>query len=178
MYPWDGKNIYLIGFMATGKSRVGSDFAKILGWPFYDTDDLIEESAGKSISKIFEQDGEQVFRKIESDVIENLAEKIHNVVALGGGAVMSDDNWRLLCQSGLTICLHATPQVLYERIHGRSHRPLLNSLPDSELMDRIKEMLKIRGPRYAEAHYSFESTQDVPADILANNIFESLRDEI
>jgi shikimate kinase / 3-dehydroquinate synthase len=178
MYPWDGKNIYFIGFMATGKSKVGSEFAKIIGWPFCDTDDLIEDRAGKTISEIFEKDGEPVFRKFENDIIAEYSEKKHNIISLGGGAVMSDLNWQLVCQSGLTICLHAALPVLHERIKNRDHRPLLNSLADSELLDKITKMLKIRESRYLEAEYKFESKKEVLASDLANTIFEILRDEI
>jgi shikimate kinase / 3-dehydroquinate synthase len=178
MYPWDGKNIYFMGFMGTGKSKVGREFASLLGWPYLDTDDLIEERAGKTITDIFEQEGEDVFRKIEGDIIKEMSQKKHTVVSLGGGAVVADENWDILNSSGLTICLSASPELIRQRISKKTHRPLVKDFTNDELLQRIKNLLNQRAGRYSMAEYSFESKKEVPASQLANTIFEKLRDDI
>ena len=178
MYPWDGKNVYFMGFMGTGKSRVGSEFARILGWSHFDTDDLIEQKAQKTITEIFNQDGEDVFRQIESDIINQMAERKHTVVSLGGGAVVSEQNWNVITASGVTICLYATPDLICKRVSQKNHRPLVKDYTKEELLHRIKSLLEQRSGRYSMADYSFESKHEVPANQLANNIFEQLRDDI
>jgi len=125
MYPWDGKNIYFMGFMATGKSNVGRELSRLLGWPFYDTDTLIEQRAGKSISDIFDTEGEEFFRKLERQVVYEVAQTREQVIALGGGAILDDRNWNIISESGVTICLTASVDLLYKRISKKSHRPLV-----------------------------------------------------
>jgi len=177
MYPWDGRNIYFMGFMATGKSRVGRELARLLGWPFTDTDSLIEQRAGKSISRIFADEGEPRFRQLESEVIREIADRKQWVVALGGGAVMNDGNWQVISQSGLTICLNASVDVLCKRIAEKDHRPLMANASAEELRQRIISMLERRSPFYQKAQYHFESREEVPAKDLAQQIFIYLRDE-
>ena len=178
MYLWDGKNVYFMGFMATGKSRVGEEFARLLGWPFFDADSLIEKQAGKSINTIFAQDGSNVFRKLESDIIFELSKKKHRVIALGGGAVVAKKNWQQIKNTGVTICLSATPQVLFDRISRNKDRPLMNDYSAEELLLNINTLLQERLPIYELADYTFESCADVTATDLAMRIFEKLRDEI
>ena len=167
-----------MGFMATGKSRVGEELAKLLGWHFVDTDDLIEQEVGKSITRIFAEDGEAAFRQIEKRVVARLAQSSQNVVALGGGAVMDDENWKNITSSGVTICLTASVDLLYERISKKSHRPLMAGHQHEELRQRIESLLAQRLPFYSRAQYKFESRQEVPAEKLAEHIFLTLRDEV
>ena len=91
---------------------------------------------------------------------------------------MSEKNWQQIKQSGLTVCLYATPELLCDRIKSKSHRPLMEDFAETDLLDRIKNMLLEREFRYSQADYKFESKQEVPAFSLANKIFEILRDDI
>ncbi|MBN1561335.1 shikimate kinase [candidate division KSB1 bacterium] len=177
MLPWNGKNIYFIGFMASGKSSVGKSFAQFLGWPFYDTDELVERKAGKSISHIFAQEGEAAFRELESAVIIELSELKNSVVALGGGAVMRDENWRYLKRSGVTINLSAPVEILAERIGRNSARPLMAQLSREERVRRIEEMLNERQRYYDRADFHFESS-DRPVPEFIDHIFETLLEKL
>ncbi len=178
MYPWDGKNVYFLGFMASGKSAIGREFSKMLGWPFYDTDDLVEQAAGKTISEIFEQDGEQAFRDLESRVVKSVSEKKHQVVSLGGGAIIRQDNWKYIIDSGITIGLMAPVSVLAERIARKSHRPLMYNLKGDELIKKIESLLKEREPFYIRAQYKFENTGLLTVHDFTQEIFNTIRDDI
>ncbi|MBN2412148.1 shikimate kinase [candidate division KSB1 bacterium] len=178
MYPWDGKNIYFMGFMASGKTAIGKQFSSMMSWPFYDTDYLIEESAGKAISQIFADEGEAAFRKIETDIIRKVAAKTNQVIALGGGAVLREQNWKIIANSGISICLTAPVAVLANRIIQKSHRPLMANLSGRELHDKIENMLKERQPYYLKADYSFENGGELPVKEFALSIFKIIRDDI
>jgi len=178
MYPWDGKNIYFLGFMGTGKSHVGKALAKLLGWPFEDTDHLIEKKAGLRIEQIFAVKGEPHFRALEDQVIEEIAEKRHWIFSLGGGAVVREQNWQLIEKTGLTICLHADREVLYQRLARKSHRPLIKGLAPDAMRQRINSLLAERQPYYDRAQYTFESSEKIRAEELAEQIFTQLRDDI
>jgi len=178
MYPWDGKNVYFIGFMATGKSRVGREFARLLGRPFIDSDALIEESVGMSISDIFTMEGESAFRQLEIKAVEEISEKKNQVVALGGGAVINEINWQKISGSGLTICLTASADLLYDRISRKSHRPLMANSSPAELLTKIKSLLAQREPYYTRADYCFKSSSALSPGKLAAKIYEQLLDEV
>lgn len=173
MYPWTGKNIYFIGFMAAGKSTIGRAFADYLGWPFVDTDQLIEEQAGKPISEIFDQQGETAFRDLETRVLAMLAERKNCVAAPGGGAVLRDENWRLLETSGITVWLDVPEQTIEQRVAQTSHRPLLANLSDQQRRQNIHDMLQARRPFYERAQVKLK-TGDQPLQSIVFNLFERL----
>jgi len=176
--PWSGKNIYFLGFMASGKSRAGKAFANLLGWPFLDTDDLIEQKAGKKISDIFAEEGEDAFRQLETSVIKDVSKLKNNVVALGGGAVIRDINWHYLKSSGITLGLSAPVEVLAERI-GRNHeRPLMANLSHEERIQKIQDMLQKRQSYYDRADFHFSSTNDMSVPDFVNYIFETLLERL
>lgn len=178
MLPWSGKNIYFLGFMASGKSRIGRELAALLGWPFHDTDALIEAKAGKRISQIFEEEGEQYFRDIESAVIKQVAEMKNNVIALGGGAVLRHENWRCISESGITICLEAPVKILSDRIARNQHRPLLADLSNKERIEKIADMLAIRQPFYDRAQFVFKSSNNRSTGQFVQNIFDTLLENL
>ncbi len=178
MYPWDGKNVYFIGFMATGKSRVGQEFARLLGRPFVDSDALIEESAGMSISDIFATKGEPAFRQLEIKAVGEISEKKNQVVALGGGAVIDEKNWQKISDSGLIICLTASADLLYDRISRKSHRPLMANSSPEELLAKIKSLLAQREAHYVKAQYCFKSSSALSPKQLALKIYEKLLDDV
>ncbi|RPI00135.1 MAG: shikimate kinase [Calditrichaeota bacterium] len=176
--PWHGKNVYFLGFMGSGKSRIGNAFADLLGWPFHDTDDLVERQAGKSIGDIFAEEGEERFRDLETSILEQVASWKNNVIALGGGAVLRDINWKLITGSGITICLTAPPELLSDRIGRNHHRPLMSNLDEEERLKKINRMLEQRLPYYQRAQFTFESKNDRSVSEFVRYIFEQLMEEL
>jgi shikimate kinase len=154
-------NIALVGFMGTGKSSVGRTLADQLGYEFVDTDVLVEAAAGKSIPDIFAQDGEAVFRKIESVVVEKLTLRRKTIIATGGGLVTNPDNLALLKAHSLVVCLWASAETIFQRVRHQTHRPLLQC---AEPQARIRELLSAREPFYRKA------------DVLVNTELRSARD--
>ena len=113
-------NIFLTGFMATRKSRVGSALASKLGWEFFDTDKLIEEKAGATVAEIFANQGEEAFREMETQTISELTSRQNTIIALGGGALLRPKNLEIIRSSGKIVRLWAPVEVLSERI-GRKN---------------------------------------------------------
>lgn len=142
------KNIYLVGFMGTGKTSVGKELAKQKKWQFVDLDDLIELREKKRICDIFAKDKEPYFRRVEKLVLKEVAGQKNFVVACGGGIVMDADNIRIMKESGRVICLSASPEVILKRTSGFAHRPLLNVKDPKKQIDLL---LKMRSPFYAQA---------------------------
>jgi shikimate kinase/3-dehydroquinate synthase len=148
-------NIVITGFMGTGKSAVGQEVARRLGWQFVDMDDVIVERAGKPIPRIFAEDGELAFRKIESDVCADLSARERLVVATGGGALVNPDNRRVMMRSGTVICLNADPDEILRRVGDDDNRPLLD-VPDPRA--RIAELLDARRAAYQAIPWQIETT--------------------
>src|SRR5574340_1363760 len=110
------KNVILTGFMGVGKTSVGTRLAKDLGFAFVDTDMLIEADQKIAITEIFSSFGEPHFRDTETRIIRQTLENENQVVSTGGGAVIRDVNRKLFKEGGITICLLARPEVIFERI--------------------------------------------------------------
>lgn len=169
------KHIFFTGFMASGKSRTGRALADRLHRPYVDTDVVIVERAGKTISEIFEQDGEAKFRKMERDVVAEFATKTEpHVISLGGGALTQAANLKVIRENGTIIRLWAKPEVLSERIGRKNTRPLLANLSDEERLEKIKQMLKDREPNYANADFSVESSNEFTEDHVIEKILHLL----
>src|SRR5687768_2930335 len=111
--------------MGTGKSSVGRMVAAQLRFDFVDTDQLIENRTGKRISDIFAQAGETGFREIEKQVVADLANLRHTVIATGGGLGADPENLASLKQHAVVVCLWASSDVIWQRVRGQTHRPLL-----------------------------------------------------
>ncbi|MDI6775540.1 MAG: shikimate kinase [Verrucomicrobiota bacterium] len=119
------RNIALMGFMGTGKTSVGRTLAADLGMTFADMDVVIEQRQGKPISSIFSENGEQFFRTLERELVEELSAKAGLVIAAGGGIVLNPDNIRDYAGTGLVVCLSATPETILERLELDTTRPML-----------------------------------------------------
>lgn len=137
------RNIVLVGFMGTGKTTVGQLLAARLDLAFVDMDHLIEARAGKPISRIFAEDGEPHFRAMERDLSRELAGRAGLVVGCGGGVVLNPANVADYARTGLVVCLTATPEIIFARTAGASHRPLL------EEQNRFQRILDLLGKRRA-----------------------------
>ena len=153
------KHIFLTGFMAAGKTKVGGILASRLHLNFLDTDTLVEEAAGKPISRIFEEDGEEAFRRLEHEVIRRALEMPPSVISLGGGAVTREENRAILRGSGISVYLSASPETIFERVSRKTHRPLLAGLNEQQRMDRVRTILAEREPYYRQADITVETVQ-------------------
>jgi len=155
------KPIYLTGFMATGKSKVGILLADRLGRGFLDTDEMIIEAAGESIPDIFENEGEAAFRQYEYEAILETSRKKQVVVSLGGGAITQQRNWDVIRSTGVCMCFTASIDTIFERVRRKaSERPLLAGLDDIGLENKIRNMLEEREPYYKLADIFVASTDD------------------
>ncbi|MBM4462089.1 MAG: 3-dehydroquinate synthase [Chloroflexi bacterium] len=151
-----GNRIILIGFSTTGKSRVGQEVAKRLGWDQVDTDDETMRRAGKSIEHIFAEDGEEHFREIERKVLIWSCGKERVVISAGGGAIIDPRNRELMKAGGFVVCLEAAPETIHQRLltdvkSSQPLRPLLNA-PDH--LQRIIDLKEQRRPYYAIADWT------------------------
>ena len=161
MYLFQDKPIFLTGFMATGKSKVGPLLADRLGRVFVDTDDMVVASAGKTIPEIFEQDGESVFRQLEHEAIQQASLMDRIIVSLGGGAIAQARNWDVIGATGVCLCFNASVETIFERVsRRRDERPLLMGLDDEGLRHKIKTMLQERDPFYKKADAFVTSTEE------------------
>lgn len=144
----DAVNLYLVGFMATGKSSAGRQISRKLGLRFVDVDHAIERQEGRRIAEIFAAEGEAHFRRLERAFIEGGHPATGMVVSCGGGLVVQPGMLDLLHARGVVISLFARPETIIERTRGRTHRPLLE-VDDPE--ERIRQLLAERESVYMEA---------------------------
>jgi shikimate kinase len=129
-------NLYLVGFMGTGKSTVGRLVARQVGFEFLDSDHEIERKEGKPVSQIFAQQGEPAFRAMEREFIERGHPTTKCVVSCGGGLVVPPGMLDLLRQRGVIICMHAPIETILQRTMHATHRPLLAvDNPEQRLRD-------------------------------------------
>jgi shikimate kinase len=168
------KNLVLIGFMASGKSAVGRELHQRLGYPLVDMDQVIEQRVGKSINAIFEEDGEDVFRRLESEVLNELKDPRapRKIISTGGGVIGSAANRSLLRQIGFVIWLHTSEAVILERASKNRDRPLLQA-PDPAAV--IKELMAVRRPLYAEVAHLEINTAGLDCSEIATGILDSAR---
>ncbi|NTU92300.1 MAG: shikimate kinase [Chlorobiaceae bacterium] len=148
--------IFLTGFSGSGKSTIGPLLANSLGFEFIDLDKAIEQAAGKSINRIFAEEGETAFRELELQTLEAIAEKNDLVVSLGGGVLENDRCLNLIRAGGTLVYLKSSPEVLTMRLQHKTDRPLLKAddgsrLKREEIHDRISGLLAKREPRYQKA---------------------------
>ena len=164
VYPKD--NIVLIGFMGSGKTTVGKSLAKELNMDFVDTDEYIEKREGMTIAEIFDKQGQEGFRRIETEVLEELKDNLTNtVVSTGGGMPLRVENSRLLKEIGKVVYLTAADSVIYERVKYDTTRPLLQS---DDPMERITSLMRERRPLY-------EKACDIIVDTNSNDLKEVIK---
>ena len=159
-------NIVLVGFMGTGKTTVGKILAKQLGMKYISTDEIVEDKERRSINEIFKKSGEPYFRRLEKEVVKNVAQLNKFVIDAGGGVVLDEENIQNLKRNGKIICLSASAEVILERTKRYHHRPLLNTENPKE---KIEELLKSRAPFYAKANFSID-TINLNAEQVAEEI--------
>lgn len=170
--------LILTGFMGTGKSTVGRLCARQLNYDFVDADAEIERREGMRVPKIFETKGEAYFRAREADLVAELVQRQHIVIATGGGMIMNDASRAALLGAGVCINLTASPDAIVQRVgeDAAARRPMLRG---GELRQRIAHLLKERAPKYAELHYHINTTDlamgEVADRVLAIHAAEQAR---
>ena len=145
----DRQNMILIGFMGAGKTSVGEELAGRFGKTLIDTDRMIEERAGMSISDIFAVQGEETFRRLETEVLEQLiSEASGETISVGGGLPLREENRKLLKKLGTVIYLRVRPETVLARLKGDTTRPLLQG---DDVEEKVNSLLSKRGPIYEMA---------------------------
>lgn len=144
------ENLILVGFMGSGKTTLGKWIAKHTGRELIDTDKEVEITAGRTVKEIFEADGEEAFRALETDVLKKLAasKKKNMVISVGGGTPLRPENRRILKKIGIVVYLRASSEELMRRLRYDERRPLLQGKNGEERQDLIIDMLKDREPVY------------------------------
>lgn len=160
--------VVITGFMGTGKTETGRALAGILGRDFVDTDALIEEKEGISISEIFERSGEARFRALEQDACRSLAEREGLVVATGGGTLIDESNFDTLARRGTLVLLEASVEEILKRVGSDGTRPLLESRGGGHpvhpgVEDRIRSILEDRRPFYHKIAFRVDTTEVTPS---------------
>ena len=151
------KRIILIGYMGAGKTTIGRALAQELGLMFYDLDWYIENRHHKAVAQIFTDEGEENFRRIERNMLHEVAEFEDVVISCGGGTPCFFDNIDYMNRQGQVVYLKATPDVLFRHLHmSQNDRPLLRGKTDDELLTFIGEQLNRRAPYYEKARYHFD----------------------
>ena len=149
--------IVLIGYMGSGKTTVGKALAKELGLPFYDLDWYIESRMRKTVAQIFAERGEEGFRKIEYNMLHEVAEFEDVIISCGGGTPCFFDNMDYLNQQAQVVWLRCEPEVLHKHLlMGKGERPLLKGKTPEELIDFIRQQLEQREPYYSKARYMLD----------------------
>ncbi len=149
--------IILIGYMGAGKTTVGKALAAELGLRFYDLDWYIESRMRKTVAQLFAELGEEGFRRIERNMLHEVAEFEGVLISCGGGTPCFYDNMQYINQQGLTLYLKASPEVLYKHLKmGKSVRPLLLNKTPEEVQRFISEQLKAREQFYTRAQFTLD----------------------
>jgi shikimate kinase len=166
------ENIYLIGLMGAGKTTIGRQLAKSLKWPFYDSDKAIEESTGVDIPTIFEFEGEAGFREREQKMINQLTQMRGIVLATGGGAILLEENRRLLQKNGFVVYLQCSITRILERTRRDTQRPLLKTDNPKE---RLESLFREREPLYLSCADFKIDTGVMPSKAAVNRILDQFR---
>ena len=147
-----GGIIFLIGFMGSGKTHWGKIWAQQKGFDFYDLDEMIETKEGQTIAAIFEKEGENYFRKIETKMLHSFSGKSNCIISCGGGTACFNENIQWMNDHGTTVYLAASPTYILSRVkEEKDKRPLINKLNEAELLFFIEQKLKEREPFYNQA---------------------------
>ncbi len=155
--------------MGSGKTVVGHELAQKLGFEYLDTDELIEKQSSTSISQIFSEKGEEHFRELETQVLQDLKSKDKLVISTGGGMVLKPENVKILKGIGSLVLLWANPEKIYSRVKDETHRPLLK-VEDPKA--KIEEILKFREPIYKKVADLVVDTSNLSVEQVVEEILK------
>lgn len=157
------EKIFLIGFMASGKTTIGSVLADVMSWKFYDTDAVVEKEAGLTIPDIFKRHGESWFRRLEASVLARLCTGgSRMVVATGGGLPVFEGNLAMMKESGMVVFLSSSINVILERLRRDAEA---SSRPLARTEQQLRELYEERMPWYRQAHLSVDVDGRTPFDV-------------
>ena len=167
------KTIVLVGMMGAGKTAVGKALAARLAVPFLDSDAEIQDAANMSIAEIFDRDGEAFFRAKESEVLARLLEaESKGILSTGGGAFLAKVNRTMISEKGISVCLAADLDLLWNRVKHKTTRPLLRTAdPHATLTD----LYNIRAPIYALADLSVRADPAYSIEDMADRVLVALQ---
>lgn len=164
-------NIMLIGFMGAGKTTVSKKLADKLGLNCIEIDDKIEKDQGIAISEIFSKYGEDKFRDLESQAIEDLKYNKGNIVSCGGGVVLREKNVKSMRENGKTVLLTASPETTLSRVKDSNDRPILNGNMN---VDFIENLMENRREKYLESADIIVDTNNKTVDEVCMDIIEKI----
>ena len=165
------RRIILVGYMGSGKTTIGKALSKETGMMFYDLDWYIESRMHKTVSQIFAERGEEAFRKMEYNMLHEVAEFEDVIISCGGGTPCFFDNMDYLSRQGDVVYLKASPDTLYKHLlMAKVERPLLKDKTQDELTDYITSHLAEREPYYQKAHHVLN------VDVLDN--YDKIKDSV
>ena len=157
-------SIIFVGLPGSGKTTIGRQLARRLGWPFVDSDHVIEHRLGCSIREFFARAGEDSFRDIEQQVLDELSSQHAGVISTGGGAVLREANRRHLRERGQVIYLRSMPEDIFRRVRHDTARPLLQV---DDPLQRLRSLYEERDPLYREtAHFVIETGRPSVATLV------------
>lgn len=157
-------SIIFVGLPGSGKTTIGRQLARRLGLPFVDSDHVIEHRLGCSIREFFAREGEETFRDVEQQVLDDLTRTHEGVIATGGGAVLRENNRRHLHDRGQVIYLRSTPEDVFRRVRHDTVRPLLQV---EDPLQRLRSLFEVRDPLYREAaHFVIETGRPSVATLV------------
>ncbi len=168
------QNIFLIGPMGAGKTAVGKQLARLLGYQFCDSDHEIEQRTGADIALIFEREGEAGFRRRERVVLTDLTARTGIVLATGGGAILDPDNRRDLTAHGCVVYLETSVAEQAERTARTRHRPLLHG---TDPLQRLEQLMQVREPLYREIADICIVTDQSRVRSVAERILQQYREQ-
>ena len=166
-------NIFIVGPMGSGKSTVGKIISDELFLNFFDTDEEIESRTGASIDWIFDLEGENGFRKRESDILQEMVQKNSIVLSTGGGIILSDENRELLSSRGTVFYLSTPISVQIERISKDKERPLLKNGDPGEILTKLHEERK---DLYESVSDHYDQTENKSSQEVASEIINLIKE--
>ena len=166
------KNLILIGFMGSGKTSVGLKLSYRLQTPVEDTDKLIEQREGRTISEIFAREGEEYFREAETALLKEIKERTYaRIISVGGGTPVRPQNRELLKQCGTVVYLRVRPETVYERLKNDTTKPLLQC---EDPLNKIKTLLEARKDAYEECADIVIDVDECNTDQIINILADRL----
>jgi shikimate kinase len=170
------RNIYLVGFMGTGKSTVGRELARLLGRKFIDMDIMLEKKMGKTINELYDEFGEDFLDEQELNLAKELSQQTGRVIASGGNTILNDEIRKMFSETGLIICLVVDKEELVNRLKRTDKRPLLRGNRD-ELSEKVERLLEDRKNKYFRIPIRLDATNMTPPE-AAKKIIDILKMKI
>ncbi|MEN2998452.1 MAG: shikimate kinase [Brevinematia bacterium] len=164
------RQVFLVGYRATGKSTIGKELASAINWKFVDLDKEIEMLSSKSIRKIFEEDGEDKFRELETEALRCFSKEDKVVISTGGGVVIKEENRRIM-ENGFVVLIESSMETIIKRMKADSSRPPLTTLT---LEEEVKKTISERKPFYEKVYHIKVINENISIESLVQLIKNSL----